>query len=162
MGAHRVRLAGPLKDMLYALGLSVEQVDGSLREDPCDLLCGKTPRWFMQYIATEFIRHNVSQDFWVNLWRVNVDRLPPAANVVTDDVRFPNEVKAIKAYTGKSVIIEIVRPGLALANPRVKAHVSEAGGVGADHVLMNDGSLDDLYFKLGKILMLAGRNGRVG
>ena len=44
----RVSFAGPLKAMMAALGLSSEQIDGSLKETPCDLLCGKTPRQAMQ------------------------------------------------------------------------------------------------------------------
>jgi hypothetical protein len=43
-GFHRVRFAGPLKAMMAALGLSHEEIEGSLKETPSELLCGKTPQ----------------------------------------------------------------------------------------------------------------------
>jgi hypothetical protein len=151
LGVQRIRFAGPLKAMLYALGLNEEQVDGSLKEQPCDLLCGKTPRWFMQYIATEFIRDHVSLNFWVNLWKVACDKLPLAVSVVVDDVRFPNEIKFLRSYTNNVTIIELVRPGLK-RDQQIQGHRSEAGGLDVDCVLVNDGTIDELIKKFCEIL----------
>ena len=50
----RLRFADTIKDMLRVLGLSDEQLDGNLKEVPTDLLYGKTPRWAMQSLGTEW------------------------------------------------------------------------------------------------------------
>lgn len=124
-GFHRVRFAGPLKAMMAALGLSAAEIDGTLKEQPCELLGGKTPRWAMQTIGTEWGRELIAQDLWIRAWRAAVDRLPADANIVVDDCRFPNEADAVRAIGGWLVRIE--RPG----TDAVSAHQSE------QHILPN-------------------------
>ena len=82
---------------MAAIGLSAEQIDGSLKETPCDLLCGKTPRQAMQLLGTEWGRDLISPDFWVSAWSAAVDRALTggAIGIVADDCRFLNEVAAI-------------------------------------------------------------------
>ena len=45
--------AGPLKNMLRVLGLSETHLDGSMKEENSDLLCGRSPRYAMQTLGTE-------------------------------------------------------------------------------------------------------------
>jgi hypothetical protein len=137
-GFWRVPFAGPLKAMLQAAGLSQEHTDGHLKEVPCDLLCGHTPRHAMQTLGTEWGRA-LGTDLWVNLWRIKVERLMKAGDpVIVDDVRFPNEADAIRALGGK--VIKIERPGI----ERPSSHASEALDFEVDHILSNSGTKDEL------------------
>lgn len=133
------RLADPLKGMLRAAGLTHDQVDGDLKEEPCDLLCGWSPRHAMQTLGTEWGRDTIGQDIWVRMWLHRVRGLP---FVVSDDVRFPNEVEAIRDYADRSVIIRIERPGP--AGTSLSSHVSETHVLLHDAVVCNDGTPDDL------------------
>jgi hypothetical protein len=65
------------------------------------------------------------------------------------DCRFQNEVDAIKQNGG--IIIKIIRPGLEHEND---SHASE--NIDAvknfDHVIVNDGTLEDLYKKVDQFM----------
>src|ERR1035437_9507797 len=94
-GFTRIRFAGPLKAMLAALGLTEEEIDGSLKNDPCDLLCGKTPRYAMQQLGTEWGRELIGPDLWIRAWSSSVEDCGMHSRIIADDVRFPNESAAI-------------------------------------------------------------------
>ena len=128
--------AGPLKDMAAAVGLNDNQLNGNLKETPCELLGGKTPRHFMQTLGTEWGRNCMDGDFWVRLWSM---LLPAGRDIVVDDVRFPNEVKTIRDMGG--IIIQLERRGTG----GLAAHASELQGIKGDVVLENNRTLDDLY-----------------
>lgn len=133
-GFQRVRFAGPLKAMLAALGLTPEQIDGSEKETPCDLLGGKTPRYAMQTIGTEWGRYLIASDLWIRAWKAAVAKVPAGVPVVVDDCRFPNEAEAVRAAGG--VIIRIDRPG---AGAGAAGHVSEQHQIEAAAVIQNHG-----------------------
>ena len=44
-GYTNIKFAGPLKRMLKEMGLTDEHLEGALKEQPCDILAGRTPRW---------------------------------------------------------------------------------------------------------------------
>jgi hypothetical protein len=144
-GFERIRFAGPLKNMMKALGLTAEEIDGALKEQPCDLLGGKTPRRAMQTIGTEWGRDIIDDGLWIRAWRRAVEQTTPGAWIVVDDVRFPNEAKAIKEMGG--VIVQ-VRRGPWEATPShnnfTEAHPSERMEFLPDIVLVNDGDLEQL------------------
>lgn len=90
-----VKFAGILKEMLYQLGLGEAHIEGELKEVPCELLGGKTPRYAMQTLGTEWGRGMISQTLWVDAWRREVETLLDwGYDVVTDDCRFDNELEA--------------------------------------------------------------------
>lgn len=136
----RRRFAAPLKDMLHALGLTKEHTDGALKEEPCELLGGKTPRHAMQTLGTEWGRALITDDLWIRAWRAALPT--PDINVVIDDCRFPNEAAAIRELGG--VLIRINRPGFVHA----ATHESEAHELSADVSIDNSGSAEDLVVKL--------------
>lgn len=117
-GFARVRFAGPLKAMMAALGCSQDEIDGHLKDSPCNLLGGKTPRQAMQWLGTEWGRDMIAPDLWTRAWNAAAS----ASRIVADDVRFANEADAIRARGG--IVVEIHRPG---AGAVVGAtHISEA------------------------------------
>lgn len=131
--ARRLRFAEALKSMLLALGLSREQVDGSRKNEPTPLLCGKTPRHAMQTLGTEWGRQCIGENLWV------VATLNDAATlrakgyaVIIDDCRFANEARAVHAAGG--LVIAVHRAGSGVAPRRghllswlLGQHASEAG-----------------------------------
>lgn len=111
-GFTRVRFAGPLKDMMRALGLTDAEVEGDRKEAPCDLLCGRTPRQAMQWLGTEWGRDLLGPDFWVEAWsRQAQGVLVAGGRVAIDDVRFLNEASKIWGFGG--IVVKIVAEGAA-------------------------------------------------
>lgn len=139
-GFGRVRFADPLKTMLRALGLGDAEIEGPLKERPCHLLAGRTPRHAMQTLGTEWGRSCIGPDFWVGLWqRTACAVLDHGGRVAAEDCRFPNEAAAARALGGEVWLV--LRPGLA-----VGGHASEQAGqdIVPDRIIRNDGTLADL------------------
>jgi len=122
-----------------------------------------TPRWVLQYWGTEVCRKTFHDDIWIasleNKLRQSKD------NVVVSDVRFPNEVTAIKNLGGKIIwvqrgklpewyesAVEANKGSNFYINDMKmrRVHASEWAWVGTnfDAELINDGTIDDLYKKI--------------
>ena len=141
-----VKFAGPLKDACRAMGLSERHIEGDLKEEPCDILCGKTPRYLMQVLGTELGRNLIGDDFWIRLWRARVEQVfADAGRVVCDDCRFPNEAQAIRRLGGDIFKIE-GRGGIA------GEHASERGCGDQDLVIDNDGEVALLHKRVEEAL----------
>lgn len=106
LGYHRISFADPLKQMLITLGLQSGQVYGDEKEIPAEILCGRTPRYAMQVLGTEWGRGLIHPDLWVRAWQF---RCQSHQLVAVDDMRFLNEHRAVKALNG--VVIRVRRPG---------------------------------------------------
>lgn len=152
IGFTRVRFAGPLKAMAKCIGLNDQQVDGELKETPCDILGGMTPRRFMQLIGTEFGRQMICDDLWIRAWNAAVDRLPEHIPVVCDDVRFPNELAAIRNKGGIAAFILRTKE-----KPIEGNHLSEFSILPTDCQLVidNNGTLAKLNDKLLLLVQMA-------
>jgi hypothetical protein len=125
------KMAAPLKSMLRTVGLTDDHIEGRLKEVPCDLLMGVTPRRAMQTLGAEWGRDLIHPDLWVHLWQNS----RPLTHTVCDDVRYPNEARAIRNLDG--VVVQIDRPGVVAAG----GHSSETfDGVRADLTIVNDGT----------------------
>jgi hypothetical protein len=106
----RHRFAGPLKAMLRTLGLTEAQVDGNEKELSCALLGGRTPRYAMQTLGTEWGRGLLDDDLWLRATLLQIDATLAETRspiVVIDDVRFDNEAAAIRTRGG--IVIKLVR-----------------------------------------------------
>lgn len=147
-GFARLRFAAPLKSMLSALyaeaGLSAREIarriEGDLKEKPDPLLDGRTPRHAMQALGTEWGRDMISPRLWVDVWSTRARAAILAGrSVVVEDVRFPNEVAAVRNLGGR--VIYIARPGATV----IAGHVSEGlDPAEADAILHNSGTLGAL------------------
>ena len=153
-GAHRLPFAAPLKRVLYTFlvdqGVDPERahrmVYGDLKEVPSALLGGSTSRRAQQLLGTEWGRA-LSPPLWIDAWkRIVEDRVGKASAdgetilIVADDVRFPNEVAAIRALGG--IVVRVARPGAGLAGA-AGAHTSETTDLGdPDQTIVNDGGLE--------------------
>lgn len=90
-----LKFAQPLKDMLRALGLSFLDVEGpqSHRSKPHPLLLGKSARYAMQTLGTEW-RNMIGRDLWANITIRRIKELIAQGETrfVIDDMRFPHEL----------------------------------------------------------------------
>lgn len=118
-----------------------------------------TPRLALQLMGTEVGRNVFGQSLWIHALENKIDK---DENYIVTDVRFQNEIDWIREQKG--IIIEIRRGELprwykvaSLANTGCQhstevmkdtgIHESEwkwIGGQNVDHVIRNDGSLEDL------------------
>lgn len=145
MGYNRLRFASTLKGMLASLGLTHEEIDGNLKDKPCEFLGGKTPRHAMQTLGTEWGRNLIDPDLWTRAWSETVRSLPASINVVVDDCRFPNEVAAAREV-GDVSVFRLVREGCGLRGPAGE-HVSEKL-LPFDYVVLNNSSVYEAATKV--------------
>lgn len=105
-GFKGIKFADGIKDMMRALGLTTQELeDRVLKEQPHPLLCGRTPRYAMQKLGTEWGRDIMADQFWTSLW---AQRCNGKALVVCADMRFHNEAALIEKNGG--ILIRIKRP----------------------------------------------------
>lgn len=141
-GYQLVKFAGPLKDMLRAIGLGEGHIEGELKEEPCEWLQGATPRHAMQTLGTQWGRTCIGPSFWIELWvrRVNLI-IAEGGRVVVDDCRFPNEADEVRKLGG--VVWQLLgRGGIS------SSHESEAGCGRPDVEIANDNGIDQLAEKV--------------
>lgn len=124
-----------------------------------------TPRWVLQQWGTEVCRQGFHDDIWIASLENRL--LKTKDDIVISDVRFPNEIKAIKNAGGK--VVRIVRGsnpewyndaalanageqvvGSAIARARMRArqiHASEWAWIenGIDFSIDNNGTIDSLF-----------------
>ena len=154
-GWHRVSFAYTLKQMLVPMlklflptGLTVQDLlYGAHKETPLKGLATNTRR-LMQALGTDWGRKLIQEDIWIKCWQQEVRTLMDLGHdVVTDDLRFPNEFEAVKDMGGKCWWVE--RPSSAAAT---YGHASE-GSLNAmynkfDSFITNGGSIDLLKLKV--------------
>lgn len=132
----RFSFARPLKDILESVGVPRDRLyDPVLKEQPCEILGGKTPRQVLQMLGTNFFREQIRRDFWIRVAERKLTDLIAQGPVLVDDCRFDNEAQLIRDLGG--IVIEIVRPGVTRGT-----HASERGIDPRliDRTLHNDGT----------------------
>ena len=144
--------AAPIKRALATMfRLSYAQLEGEQKEDVIGYL-GRSPRYLMQTLGTQWGREFVADDVWVRQLAHEIESArsttgdwgAPAVGAVITDVRFENEAAWIRDQGG--VVVHLVRPDA----PGVLDHESERGlaVMAGDVTIHNDGGLDDLYARL--------------
>ena len=131
-----------------------------------------TPRQLLQYIGTNLFRNQLHPNVWINAlmseckYRYEDDgieikeRFESISNWIITDVRFPNEVKAIKDKSG--IIIRVNRitnnslidnDTHAITNYQHTSETALDNYEGFDYIIENDGSIEDLITKVEAILI---------
>ena len=178
-GFRRDSFAGALKDAVaHVFGWDRELLEGSTPEsrvwreqvDPWwaerlgmpDL----TPRWVLQYWGTEVCRSGFHDDIWIAALENRLRQR--TGHTVISDVRFPNEVGAIRRAGGKivwirrgpdpewcSTLVQMREHDIALGirtdyMRQFNVHASEWSWVGTqfDAVVDNNGTVEQLYEQL--------------
>lgn len=121
--------ATPIKHMLTELlfcgeisnNQAREYLFGARKNEPLDILQGRTPRQAMQTLGTEWGRMLVGANLWVDIAFKKADRLLNQGWVVIfDDVRMASESAAINDRGG--IVIRVHNPALPDAGDE---HISE-------------------------------------
>jgi hypothetical protein len=159
-GAAVVRFADPLKQMLrayyaahYVPNDTVERkIEGDLKEVPCEWLCGRSPRYAMQTLGTEWGRGQMHPDFWTQSY---LNRVLRFSHVVTPDARFENEAEVIRRIGGKIVSVDA---SLRVPLNEFSHHSSEAGIPASyvDVVVDNNGTEAELKEKIRALELVRG------
>jgi len=135
------------------------------REEPLFHWPGWTVRTLLQFVGTELFRNQVDRDVWVKSLALRVkeerakrasplSRQPPMEKLMITDVRFPNELDALSNLIddAKSHSIKVVRPGVDGKVIGIKNHESETHDMEADFTIVNDGTIENLWEKVDKLM----------
>ncbi len=156
---YRRAFADSLKNgAMEIFGLSIEQVDGDEKEE-IDKYWKISSRLILQKFGTEVMREKlvecipelewIKDKIWVhsfNKWYINFHIHHPNVGVVISDCRYVNEYEFVKKNGG--IIWKIERPGLDNSD----RHKSENQDIPYDKLIINDGTIEDLYNKIKGIL----------
>lgn len=138
--------AAPIRGALMdAFGVSADEFAPARKEQPNDKLGGRSLRYAMRTLGTEWARAHLGADIWVQVAarRLESMRRSGIERVVIHDVRFENEAKFIRDVLGGRLWL--------VKNPRVRyrgsEHVSEEG-IDLKYVhrgILNDRGIDELW-----------------
>jgi len=124
---------------------------------------GFTPRIALQLVGTDLWRNQFHDDIWLLSFEKKL--LAIKENIIITDCRFPNEIALIQRLKGKIVRVKRgedppwwdtavedndrqdeahYNPMLPRTYPEVHASESSWAGCIEDHVIINDGTLEDL------------------
>lgn len=151
-GYTRIKFADPPKNMLRTLGLTEAHIEGDLKNKPCELLGGKSPRYAMITLGTEWGRNLISTDLWVEAWKRQVSECKGL--VVTDDCRFLNEAKAAKEMG--AILIKIVKSDADGTLYTDHQSETEMDQIEPDRVIENSGSLIQFLSKIHSVRIAHG------
>lgn len=151
----KLAFAKDLKDAAKVLfEFTDDQLYDNKEKEKMDVRYGKSPREILQLLGTEFCRGVIDQKFHINKMRRKLEELKNTDElVIICDVRFLDELELIKEYGG--AVIYIKRTGIVGGTTTTQSgHVSEKKLDDSlfDHVVVNDGTIDDLQRKIDKII----------
>jgi len=126
-----------------------------------------TPRWVLQQWGTEVCRHGFHDNIWIASLENKIQKMNQ--DVVISDCRFPNEIASVKDAGGQiwwvqrgplprwypsAVAANAGNPGAIQKMKAYGVHISEWAWVGSniDHIISNDGTLDDLHNKVADLI----------
>lgn len=157
-GFENIKFADPLKNAIRAIlrtagvnDVMIERmVEGDLKEMAHPVWGGKSTRYVMQTMGTEWGRMMIWPAIWTNIWTMRTGRI---LRVTTTDVRFLNEADTIRGFEKQGVtvkIVKLVRPEKLDINAPAKAlldnHQSEIelSRIRCDFEIRNTGTIEDL------------------
>ncbi len=159
-----VALADPMKEFVHEVfGFTHDQLWGpSEMRNAVDERWGVSPRHVLQSLGTEWGR-TMHPELWLRYGLKSAERILKRSRgvrileptVVITDCRFVNEVQFFKKAGAK--LVRILRPASAGLEGAAGVHVSETeqGAIpdaDFDHVLINDGTLDELLGRVEKMM----------
>lgn len=128
-----LRMADPVTRMIDA-GFGLAGDTTSNKGYPVPWLDGLSVRELKRSLGADWGRRQVSQDVWLRLWE---RALPNAGQrVLTDDLRFPNEIAGVRAAGG--VVWHVERPGF---GPDETPETRAARDMPSDFWIVNDASI---------------------
>lgn len=159
-GWSHLKFADPLKDMIRSLLRSAgvfydeieEMVEGNNKETPSPIFFGKSARFAMQTLGTDW-RDMIHPDLWTNILETRLRNMEHAnvPGVVITDVRFPHEVNFIHRLGGY-----VVRLNRVEGNKNITPHSSESyiESLNVDEDVYNNASVEALWARTTSIANL--------
>lgn len=154
-GYTRLAFADTIRDVLYALNPIVDKdyigklrVQDIVNKAGWDVAKVEFPevRELLQRLGVEAGREILGKTIWTDTVFKKASAL--GCNVVISDVRFPDEVEAVRSLGGK--VIRINRPGVAPVNDHITDR--RLPDILIDFEVSNDGSIQDLNEKIKQII----------
>lgn len=96
--AEIMSFAGPLKKMAAAI-LPTVAFTPEGKEITDYGLCGKTPRFIMQTLGTDWGRKLIGDDIWTEAMKFAIHE-SDSESIIIDDLRFDNEAELVKSMGG--------------------------------------------------------------
>lgn len=160
MAFRKISLAEPIRKGITAMFRIPQShlVDRELKEQPLDELCGKSPRYLMQTLGTEWGRNCVDLDVWLKIAQRDIDylsKLAQAGNahidgIVISDIRFEGEAKWLREQGG--IIWHINRPDNPLSIESDHASNKLLEPQHGDQFLTNNCDIDELCDRVAELL----------
>jgi len=158
-GFEKEALATPLKNACREIfNFTDEQLYTNLKEE-VDPYWGIKPRIILQWLGTDVLRKEINKiipgiddNIWINsliLKYKNKQKDNPNLDMVVSDCRFPNEIRELHKLG--CIIIKINRPSL-VNNDEHESEKNIDLIKDYDYEIINDGTLDELYDKIDKIM----------
>lgn len=116
-----------------------------------DKVCFRSVRDILQFVGTDILRNLVDENFHYN---TVADPFKTIENGVVSDCRFKNERDNLKIqFSWKCKLIKVVHPSKEKNSSSKHASETSLGDDSEyDHVIINDGTLEDLYEKIDEIM----------
>lgn len=142
IGGYRYSFADPMRGMLLQLGIDMNDPYWIDRKEDIIPALGRSPRYLMQTLGTEWGRNLVHPQLWLLLAQQRL--LQNGPGMIVTDVRFENEAEWVRSQGG--VVVHILREDATA----VAAHASEAGVAitDGDFVIHNNGTLEEFQQRL--------------
>lgn len=108
-GWTKVSFAAPLKRGLSTmLNIPMEDIENPSLKNAPDYKFGRSIRYMLQSLGTEWGRNTVADDIWLQLAKENIlHQFQQGMSVVNTDLRFENEARMVKELGG--YVIKLVR-----------------------------------------------------
>lgn len=143
----KVSFAAPLRNGLSVMfDIPMEDIDNPTTKNAPNYKFGRSIRYMLQTLGTEWGRNLIADDVWMKLAKEKIShQFSLGMNVVNTDLRFSNEVDLVKSLGG--YIIHIIRPDNSNADNANKTGVSNHPSNFSipseliDYTIINDKSL---------------------
>lgn len=137
---------GLRKTVATALRCDVSWFTDPATKEEIDPRTGKSRRYWLQWIGTEGFRA-LWENVWVSWWSQEIEdrgRATEQLMVTTTDLRFPNELEAVRRMGERAIVIRVTNPHVTASSD---AHLSEAHytSFAVDYDITNDGTIRDLH-----------------
>lgn len=142
IGGYRYSFADPMRGMLLQLGIDMNDPYWIERKEDIIPALGRSPRYLMQTLGTEWGRNLVHPQLWLLLAQQRL--LQNGPGMIVTDVRFENEADWVRSQGGR--VVHILRDDAT----KVEEHASEAGVAVADDdlIIHNNGNLEEFQDRL--------------
>jgi hypothetical protein len=149
LGGYLYAFADPLYQMLAPFGIRKDDPYWGVNKDtPLAIFGGRSLRYVLQTLGTEWGRNTVSEDLWVTMAQLKFHSVGPG--MIITDVRMPNEAAWVRKQGG--VILHMRRRE---ADQVVDLHDSEKPLPLAptDMIVENNGTIADLQQTLQEMFL---------